>query len=156
VATSGDDLLERITRAEPPGEAAALRRRRLELAEPYLGTVDGRASERVWAVIARVAADWATPSADVRARRITLGRESAAYCRREAQRARVRMFLRRVAHAGSRATAPLLGHGIERRLAERVADEQDRVRECDEALSGRYARVHRLVGRRDENLLMTA
>ncbi len=128
--------------------------RRLELADPYLGPVDGRASERVWRILEEQAALWSQPSSDVLARRAALRAEAPDYCRRELRRAQRRLAVRQIfAIVGIPARSIRQG-AITRRLAEKCDQESARVAECRAAITGQVPPARSLVGRIEEGLVL--
>ena len=148
VATSRGDLCERLqTSAAALAEAVKLKRQ--QYCEPYLGIVDGAAATRVWNVV-RANADRhisanATDESDGR---------SYEYCRAEATRAARRSIAWSILAKG----ASFLPGG--RKLATRAqwrrGREVERVTECRERMSGEYRKTASLRGPRSDGVLGAA
>jgi hypothetical protein len=152
VARSPDELRRAITRDAGPS-GPEVQARRLALAEPYLGVLDGRASERVWQVCEEVAARNGPPDAGVLARRAALEGDAAEYCGREAARAGRRLAVRSAVATIAGVVPGAAGRAALRRLRERVRSEQDRRLECEEGARRQFRPLGRLVGHTDEDLV---
>lgn len=149
VARSRDDLDRHLW----SDEATTGVDRRMELVAPYLGTVDGHASSRVWSVIEEVVRKFAAPDSTQVARRSALEARAPSFCRSELRRARQRLAVRALAAAVVGTGHTGLRGAAEVRLHDRLEREFDRVTELRDRMTQDFRPVSRLIGRTRENLM---
>jgi hypothetical protein len=149
VARSPDEL-RHLVREGGSAVSQKILARRLEQAAPYLGELDGHASDRVWSVIEDVVSRMGTPNAEQAAHREQIRSNCTRYGEREARRAIRRAARRAILYS----VVSVIGRlpSIARRLKKRLEEERDRATECGEAVSGTYRPVARLVGHSKECL----
>jgi len=148
IATSPSDLDERL-QSPVAALTEAVKLKRQQYCEPYLGIVDGAAAARVWSVVRANADRHISASATG-----GLDDRSVAYCRAEAKRAARSRIVWAILAKG----APFFpgGRKFSARAEGRRRREIERVTECRERISGEYRRTGSLRGPRSDGVFGAA
>lgn len=154
-ALSPEDLRKHVEEACASVPGSRNDRLLREAVEEHLGPVDGHASDRTWAIIARELAHYPPLTKEQQALRSLLAQErpkALEKARRDATRALA--IWRALANVTPPVVSPL--RRLRGKFAERVDRTKTRVAECDAAIRNEIPRHEFLVGWMPEQLLMRA